>query len=93
MAVDADWRTADWALQHGLYAEVCDHVEALDQAVAARASWLADRNPAAIRELKRVFWAGTAHWNELLLERASISGSLVLTAAAQREIARAVRRE
>jgi methylglutaconyl-CoA hydratase len=93
MAVDAEWRTADWAYQRGLYAELCDQAEALDQAVVSRARWLSERNGAAIRELKRVFWAGTGHWEELLLERAGTSGSLVLTPAAQREIARASRRE
>jgi methylglutaconyl-CoA hydratase len=91
MSVDAAWRPADWALRHGLYAEVVDDVAALDEAVAARARWAADANPEAVRELKRVFWAGTDHWDQLLAERAAISGRLVLTAPAQDAIARAGR--
>jgi methylglutaconyl-CoA hydratase len=29
--------------------------------------------------LKKVFWEGTEHWDELLLERAAMSGKLVLS--------------
>ena len=29
--------------------------------------------------MKKIFWEGTAHWNELLVERAKISGRLVLS--------------
>lgn len=83
MSVDADWRSADWGLQHGLYAELADNPHSLDEAVAARARWVAGANPEAVRELKRVFWSGTEHWEELLSERAGISGRLVLTPPAQ----------
>ncbi len=83
MSVDADWRTADWALTHGLYAEVAANVEAMDDALGQRARWLAARSPAAMAELKKVFWAGTERWDELLSTRAGISGSLVLTDAAR----------
>ena len=30
-------------------------------------------------ELKRVLWQGTDHWDQLLLDRAMISGRLVLS--------------
>jgi methylglutaconyl-CoA hydratase len=30
-------------------------------------------------ELKKVFWQDTEHWDELLMERAAISGKLVLS--------------
>jgi methylglutaconyl-CoA hydratase len=32
-----------------------------------------------MRELKQVLWAGTEHWDTLLVERAAISGRLVLS--------------
>ena len=32
-----------------------------------------------ISEMKKVFWEGTEHWDELLVERAGISGTLVLS--------------
>lgn len=32
-----------------------------------------------MRLLKQTFWEGTAHWDDLLAERAGISGELVLS--------------
>jgi len=29
--------------------------------------------------MKKVFWEGTEHWDELLIKRAEISGKLVLS--------------
>jgi methylglutaconyl-CoA hydratase len=89
MSVDADWRTAEWAAQQGLYADVRDSVETLDQAVAQRASWLTAQNPEAMAHLKKVFWHGTEGWDGLLAERAAISGSLILTPAAKAAVAAA----
>ena len=40
---------------------------------------LASSNPEAMQELKKIFWAGTEHWDQLLIERAGISGTLVLS--------------
>lgn len=92
LAVDADWRSAEWAERHGLYAAVVEDVPALDADLAARTEWLAAANPEAVRELKRVFWQGTEGWDAVLSERAAISGRLVLTPAAREAIARAGRR-
>ena len=65
--------------QKGLYMQVLDSIEALDYAVQAVAENLAGCNPEAMREMKRVFWQGTEHWDELLAQRAAISGRLVLS--------------
>jgi methylglutaconyl-CoA hydratase len=32
-----------------------------------------------MKELKRVFWQGTEQWDQLLIDRAKISGRLVLS--------------
>ena len=37
------------------------------------------RNPEAMKLLKKEFWEGTEHWDNLLVERAAISGKLVLS--------------
>ncbi|MGE0554552.1 MAG: enoyl-CoA hydratase/isomerase family protein, partial [Gemmatimonadales bacterium] len=92
MSVDADWRSAAWAATHGLYAEILESVEALDQRLESRVATLAGANPAAVRDLKRVFWEGTDGWDELLQRRAAVSGRLVLSQEAQAAIARAGRR-
>ena len=79
MALDADWRDAAWAERHGLYAQVVPDDEALDAAVHEHAVELALANPDAVRAIKRVLWAGTELWADLLDERAEISGTLVLS--------------
>ena len=70
---------AEWAREKGLFTELYDSISDLDAAVAGLTSTLLKSNPEAMRELKKVFWAGTEHWDALLQERAEISGRLVLS--------------
>lgn len=86
LAVDADWRSAEWAHGVGLYSEVLDTPPALDYRVDGFAKKLAGYNPEAVRRLKEIFWAGTEEWPELLAARAEISGTLVLSEFTKRAI-------
>lgn len=80
LAIDATaWQSAEWALSKGMYAGVYDSIPAMDEALMALAERLAQSSPEAMQQLKNVFWKGTEHWDELLLERAAISGTLVLS--------------
>jgi len=80
LAINAtQWRTADWAKKIGLYAEVFETEGEMDIEIAKLASTLATSNPEAMTKLKSIFWEGTDHWYQLLLERAEISGTLVLS--------------
>lgn len=80
LAVNAmEWRVAEWAREHGLFAEVRDTVEEMDQAIAELASRLACSNPEAMARMKQIFWTGTEHWERLLEERAAMSGKLALS--------------
>ena len=80
LAVDArSWKSAEWAAQQGLFAEVFDSAEEMDLAVDRLAGDLAQSNPEAMSNLKRVLWEGTEHWDTLLAERAAVSGRLVLS--------------
>jgi methylglutaconyl-CoA hydratase len=74
-----EWKTADWARQKGLFAKVLETQEELDLEVSAFAKKIANYNPEALSEMKKVFWEGTADWDKLLKERAAISGKLVLS--------------
>ncbi|WP_348823986.1 enoyl-CoA hydratase/isomerase family protein [Flavobacterium aestuarii] len=74
-----EWKTAAWALQKGLYAKVLETKEELDLEVDLLSRKLASYNPEALIEMKKIFWEGTAHWDKLLKERASVSGKLVLS--------------
>jgi methylglutaconyl-CoA hydratase len=87
MALDADWRSAEWGSQHGLYARVVDNVRALDDGIASFAQRLATSNPEATALIKRATWAGTDDWPALLEERAAMSGRLVLSEFTKRAIA------
>lgn len=80
LAIDAaSWRSTDWAKRKGLFAEVHESTENMDEAVYRLANTLAHSNPEAMAALKKTFWKGTDHWDELLKERAAISGKLVLS--------------
>jgi len=80
LAINAtEWQSAQWAKEKGLYAEVFETEEAMDAAIDALAQKLVNSNPEAMAELKNIFWQGTENWDELLVERAGISGRLVLS--------------
>ena len=80
IAIDANsFYDAEWARQKGLYAQVFESTEKLDEAVQNFAEQLCTYNPDAMKEMKAVFWKGTEDWDELLAERAAISGRLVLS--------------
>lgn len=80
LTIDATtWRSAEWARQQGLYADIFDSQEELDDAVSELAHDLAQSSPEAMEELKTIFWEGTDHWDSLLEKRAEISGRLSLS--------------
>jgi methylglutaconyl-CoA hydratase len=80
LAVDAaNFRSAEWAHSKGLYNGVYNSIAGMDEAIAQLANTLSQSSADAMRELKQIFWQGTAHWNELLPARAAISGRLILT--------------
>ncbi len=80
LAIDATgWKSAEWARQKGLYAEIFDDVQRMDEAVNALANKLSKSNPEAMLLLKRTFWEGTENWDSRLAERAAMSGKLVLS--------------
>lgn len=88
LAVDArSWKSAAWAANHGLYAEVFDSADEMDVAVDRLAAELASSNPEAMANLKRILWEGTEHWDALLSERAAVSGKLVLSEFTRNAIA------
>ncbi|MCO5260400.1 MAG: enoyl-CoA hydratase/isomerase family protein [Crocinitomicaceae bacterium] len=80
LAINAtEWRSADWAYRKGLYAQVFDTVDEMDKEIGILADKLSNSNPEAMRLLKQIFWEGTENWDDLLAERAGMSGRLVLS--------------
>ncbi|WP_299062956.1 enoyl-CoA hydratase/isomerase family protein [uncultured Polaribacter sp.] len=75
----ANWKNAYWAKEKGLYAKVFETQKELDEEVELLSEKLASYNPVALSEMKKALWKGTAQWNDLLAERAAVSGELVLS--------------
>jgi methylglutaconyl-CoA hydratase len=80
LAINAtEWRSADWAMKNGLYADVFETEADMDEEINRLSTVLAKSSPEAMADLKSIFWQGTENWDELLAERAGISGRLVLS--------------
>ena len=87
MSINATkWFDPNWAREKGMYNEVFDNTEDMDIEINKLALTLSKSNPEAMKQLKKVSWQGTDHWNELLSERAKISGELVLSEFTKRAI-------
>jgi methylglutaconyl-CoA hydratase len=74
-----EWKDAAWAQQKGLYAKVFSSISELDTELLTFTEKLASYNPEALSSMKKVLWEGTENWDNLLAERARISGTLVLS--------------
>lgn len=80
IAIDANsFYSAEWAKDKGLFTQVFDTTDELDEAVTTFAENLCNYNPKAMSEMKTMFWRGTEDWDQLLMQRAKISGRLVLS--------------
>lgn len=73
------WKSANWAKEKGLFTEVFDNTEDLDQRLENYSNELSQYNKEALANMKKVLWEGTDNWDSLLYERATISGRLVLS--------------
>jgi len=84
LAIDSTmWRNSEWAKRKGLFAEVHENIENMDESIQRHAHNLSHSNPEAMSEMKKIFWKETSHWDALLIERAAISGRLILSSFAK----------
>ncbi len=80
MAMNATaWYSPDWAREQGLFADLSENADEMDEKISLLANKLAQSSPEAQKLLKKVFWEGTEQWDTLLAERAAMSGQLVLS--------------
>ncbi len=80
LAINAtEWRDAQWAREKGLYNYLFRDAGEMDTAITELVEKLKKSNPDAMRMLKKVFWRGTDDWDQLLADRAVLSGKLVLS--------------
>lgn len=89
LSIDAhEFKSAQWAESKGLYTKVFETASHLESELHTLCSHLTQYNPEAMYALKSVLWDGTAHWDELLLERAALSGRLVLSPETKVQLAK-----
>lgn len=81
-----DFQSAQWAKEKGLYNEVYPDTASMDTALDELAKKLASYHPGALTGLKQILWEGTENWDDLLHQRAAISGELVLSGFTQQAL-------
>ena len=74
-----NFRSAHWAKEKGLYAEIFETSELMDEAIHQLTNTLVHSSSVAMKEIKKIFWKSTEHWETFLLERAALSGQLILS--------------
>lgn len=80
LAINAtEFYSAEWAQEKSMYQDVYETPEKMDAEINLLAEKLAQSSPDAMTKLKEVFWKGTDDWDQLLTERAAVSGQLVLS--------------
>jgi len=78
-----EWKSAYWALEHGLFSKVFETRKELDEESEFFASRLATYPPQALINMKQALWEGTDHWESLLPARAAQTGRLALSKTTQ----------
>jgi methylglutaconyl-CoA hydratase len=74
-----EWKNAYWAKEKGLFSKVYETSKEMDKEIEYFTSQLGKYNPEALRELKKVLWQGTDNWNQLLTDRAILTGKLAIS--------------
>lgn len=89
LAIDAsEFYPAAWAKDKGLFYEVFDDADAMDARIKELAEKLVNTNPEARALIKQATWKGTEDWDQLLSDRAGMSGRLVLSDYTKKELAK-----
>ena len=81
-----EWKNAYWAKEKGLYAKVYDSIGEMDKELDIHLQKLSTYNPMALTQMKKILWEGTEDWDDLLKERAEISGQLALSDATKKAL-------
>ena len=84
LSLDAhQWKSAVWALQHGLYTSICNSIEDLEQTLLNTAIRLGNYPQTANASLRKLHWKNTDHWDTSLPKNAEITAKLALEKATQ----------
>ena len=86
MSLDAEFRDANWAVQHNIYNKVLPTISEIDEEIDQFLQRLATKNHKVLAKIKELSWEGTEHFDEILPEKISISANLVLEDSAKKNI-------
>lgn len=81
------WFTSRWSLDKGLFNKVVQTIEELDQEIDTKAAEFASYSIESLIEIKKILWQNTSNWDNLLPQRAAISGSLVVSIFSKKALA------
>ncbi|AKH95750.1 enoyl-CoA hydratase/isomerase family protein [Elizabethkingia anophelis] len=86
MAIDAEFRSAEWAEQHNIYHSVSENIAEMDVKLDDFLQKLSTRSDEALALIKKVSWEGTDYFNMLMPDRIHMSASLILEDSAKKNI-------
>ena len=86
MSLDAEFRDANWAIQHNIYNKVLPTISEMDEEIDQFLQRLATKNHKVLAKIKELSWEGTEDFDEILPEKISISANLVLEDSAKKNI-------
>ncbi|MDR2228538.1 MAG: enoyl-CoA hydratase/isomerase family protein [Flavobacteriaceae bacterium] len=86
MAIDAEFRSAEWAEQHNIYHSVSENIAEMDAKLGDFLQKLSTRSDEALALIKKVSWDGTDYFNILMPDRIHMSASLILEDSAKKNI-------
>ncbi|MDV2448989.1 enoyl-CoA hydratase [Elizabethkingia anophelis] len=86
MAIDAEFRSVEWAEQHNIYHSVSENIAEMDVKLNDFLQKLSTRSDDALALIKKVSWEGTDYFNMLMPERIHMSASLILEDSAKKNI-------
>ncbi len=84
MTINAEWKSASWTYEKGLFNKLFDDVKNMDIDLSAFAKRLSSYSNDATQSVKKIIWEGTENWDELLFNRAELSGKLALSETTRR---------
>lgn len=88
MALDAEFRSAEWAMQHNVYHSVSPNIDEMDHQLSLFLENLSGKSADALRLIKKASWEGTEHFEALMPERILMSATLILEKTAKQNIER-----
>ncbi len=86
MALDASFRSAEWAKARGIYQFVGKDIDEMDKELEKFVLKLSSQNKDSLSLLKKVAWEGTENFAHILPDRILMSASLVLDPSVKQKI-------